>query len=84
MMTLACLAVARLIMGTFFSSFTLLALCLAVALAGLVTALGVGFSLISLIVGLTLLQVGYMVRPNGVDFLYAPRAAPVPTRTYVK
>jgi hypothetical protein len=79
MMTLACLAVAGFIMGTFFSSFTLLALCLAVALAGLVTALGVGFSLISLIVGLTLLQVGYLVGLTASTVLYAPRAAPVPT-----
>jgi hypothetical protein len=78
-MTLACLAAAGIIMGTFFSSFTLLALCLAVALVSFVTGFGVGINLIQLISGLALLQVGYLVGLTASTFLSALKAAPAPT-----
>jgi hypothetical protein len=81
MMTLACLAAAGLIMGMFFNGYALAASCLVIALAGIVTAINVGFgqASIQMIFGVALLQVCYFVGLSASTYLCALRAATVPT-----
>jgi hypothetical protein len=81
MMTLACLAAAGLIVGMFFNSYALVASCLVMASAGIVTAANVGFgqASIQMIFGVGLLQVCYCVGLSASTYLCASRASTFPT-----
>jgi hypothetical protein len=81
MMTLACLAAAGTVMGLFFNIYALAASCLAMALVVLVAycSIGVWPTVGSVVLGLVLLQVSYLVGLSASTLLHASRPATNPT-----
>lgn len=80
-MMLACLAGAGLIMGFYFNAYALLASCLVVAVAAMVSTIEVGIAQagISLIVGLIVIQATYAVGLLASSLLSASTRASLPT-----
>ena len=81
MTTLACLAMAGLALGIFFNAYALLTVCLLMILAYFASAFhaGFGLSLISMVLGLIVIQVAYFIGQSVPDFVFASRSAHAPT-----
>jgi hypothetical protein len=84
MTMLGCVAAAGLIMGMFFNTYALAALCLVIALAYVATMAHVGFghASIQMISCLALLQLSYVVGLAASTFLHALRAATLSSSRY--
>jgi hypothetical protein len=81
MTTLACFAAASLLLGMFFKSYAMFALCAIVAVANLVSTptVGVLSASIAMIVDLVVIQIAYLAGLSASALLPASKPASVPT-----